>query len=65
MKESFRLTNGNRKNCFFAIFDLHLSIVKTDFDCHLSGVLEPNNNFEREIVNILLSISEYYLIHQL
>ena len=32
-------TNGNRKHCFLAIYDPRSSIVKSVFDCRLSGVI--------------------------
>ena len=32
-------TNGNRKHCFLAIYDPRSSIVKSFFDCRLSGVI--------------------------
>ena len=42
-------TNGDKwqlKTLFLSVFDPRLSIVKSVFDCHLSGVPLVRNDFE-------------------
>ena len=47
--QSFRLLFGDKwqlKTLFLSVFDPRPSIVKSVFDCHLSGVLLVTNDFE-------------------